>query len=230
MQKDQWHLTENDFFRGLPDEKEEFLSLSKKMYVTKNEFIFYEGDPGDACYYLEAGVIKIFRSTGIGKEPILMVRKAGEMFGLAEVIEGRERKATAQAMLPCLLHKISKSEFEKLASRHYKIAKRLISVLGRRLRYLCEQVENLMVCDVRKRVLKVLYYIGYQYIIDSKSLDKPITFPLGFTQEHFAAMIGSTQQTISETFKELKLKGLIEISNKEITFLKPTEILRRIEE
>lgn len=230
MQKAQWHLRENDFFRGLPDEKKEFISLSKQIYVTKNEFIFHEGDEGNSCYYLEAGAVKILRHSGVGKEPILMIRKPGEMFGLAEVIEGRERKASAQAIMPCLLRKIAKSDFEALVSRSYPVAKQIFSVLGKRLRYLCEQVENLMVCDVTTRVLKVLYYIGYQQIIESKSLNKPITFPMKFTQEHFAAMIGSTQQTISETFKNLKLEGLIQISNKEVTFLKPAEILSRIEE
>lgn len=224
-------MSENDFFRDLPNEKKEFISLSKKLYVTKDEFIFFEGEKGDVCYYLKAGVVKIFRTTGIGKEPILMVRKSGEMFGLAEVVmEGRERKATAQAMSPCLLHKITKGDFEAWVSHNYPVAKRILGVMGRRLRYLCEQVENLMVCDVTTRVLKVLYYIGYQHILDSKSLNEPITFPLGFTQEHFAAMIGSTQQTISETFKNLKLEGLIQISNKEVTFLKLAEIMTRIEE
>jgi CRP/FNR family transcriptional regulator len=230
MQKAQWHLSENDFFKDLPNEKKEFISLSKKLYVTKDEFIFYEADQGNACFYLEAGAVKILRTTGMGKEPILMVRKSGDMFGLAEVIEGRVRKATAQAILPCLLHRITKGDFEVWISRNYSVAKRILGVMGKRLRYLCEQVENLMVCDVTTRVLKVLYYIGYQHILVSKSLNEPITFPLGYTQEHLAAMIGSTQQTISETFKNLKLEGLIRISNKEVTFLKPAEILSRIEE
>ncbi len=230
MQKAQWHLSENDFFKYLPNEKKEFISLSRKLYVTKDEFIFYEGEQGNACYYLEVGVVKIFRTTGMGKEPILMVRKSGEMFGLAEIIEGRERKATAQAILPCLLYKINKGDFEVWVSHNYPVAKQILSVMGKRLRYLCEQVENLMVCDVTTRVLKVLFYIGYQHFLDSKFLNEPITFPLGFTQEQFAAMIGSTQQTISETFKNLKLEGLIQISNKEVTFLKPAEIMSRIEE
>lgn len=230
MQKAQWHLSENDFFKDLHNEKKGFISLSKKLYVAKDEFIFFEGDQGNACYYLEAGAVKIFRTTGIGKEPILMIRKPGELFGLAEVMEGRERKASAQAMLPCLMHKITKGDFEVWVSRSYPVAKRILCVMGRRLRYLCEQVENLMVCDVTTRALKVLYYIGYQHILDSKSLKAPITFSMEFTQEQLAAMIGSTQQTISETFKSLQLEGLIQISNKEVTFFKPAEIMSRIKE
>jgi len=165
----QWHLSGKDFFIDLLEEKKKFIFLSKKLSLKRNEFIFFEGDPGDACYYLESGDVKIFRTTASGKESILMVRKPGEIFGVAEVVEGHERKATAKAISSCLMYKITKDDFEIFVSQNYPVAKHIINVLGRRLRYLCEQVESLMVCDVSTRLLKVLVYIGYHKFIDSKA-------------------------------------------------------------
>jgi len=43
-------------------------------------------------------------------------------------------------------------------------------------------------------------------------------------------MIGSTQQTVSKAFKNLQLEGLIQISRKEVTLLKPADIMARIDE
>ncbi|MDF1593124.1 MAG: Crp/Fnr family transcriptional regulator [Desulfobacterales bacterium] len=225
-----WHLYEKDFFWDLPVEKEKFLSLSTKRSLKKNEFVFFEEDPGESCFYLEKGTVKIFRVTALGKEPIFFVRKAGEMFGLAEVIDAKERKCNAQALTPSVLYEINKENFEFLLSRYHSLSRKVIKVLDRRLRYLGEQIENLMVCDVATRMLKLLFYLCCNSLIDraSLTLNKPIKVPINLTQEQMASLTGSCQQTVSETLKELQQSGLIQISKKEITLLNPLQIIDKI--
>lgn len=223
-----WHLVEKDFFRDLPLEKKEFLSRSVKRLLKKNELIFSEDEPANACYYLTEGSVKISRITLWGKEPIIFVRKAGELFGLAEVIGGEKRKCNAQTISSSICHEIKRADFEELLSRHYLLARRVIEVLGRRLRYLAEQVENLMVDDVATRLLKLFVYLSYPKLNDMDSSDNPIIVPIGLTQEQIAACTGSCQQTISETLKLLQEEGLIRVSKKQITLLKPSEIMDRI--
>ncbi len=223
-----WHLHENDFFRNLATEKEEFISLATRKSLKKNDFIFYEGDPGKSCFYLESGSVKIFRVTTLGKEPMFFVRKGGDMFGLAEVIDAKERKCNAQALTPCILYEINKENFELLLSRFHSISRQVIKVMGRRLRYLGEQIENLMVCDVTTRMLKLLFYLCCNSLLDRASLSQPTKVPINLTQEQMASLTGSCQQTISESLKELQQNGLIQISKKEITLLNPLQIIDRI--
>lgn len=128
------------------------MSLSTRRSLKKNEFVFNAEDPGTSCFYLETGTVKIFRVTALGKEPIFFVRKSGEMFGLAEVIVAKERKCNVQALTPCVLYEINKEKFEFLISKYHSLSRKVIMVLGRRLRYLGEQIENLMVCDVTTRM------------------------------------------------------------------------------
>lgn len=223
-----WHLRENDFFWDLPAEKEEFISLATRKSLKKNDFIFYEEDPGKSCFYLETGAVKIFRVTTLGKEPIFFVRKAGEMFGLAEVIDAKERKCNAQTLTSCVLYEINRENFEFLLSRYHSLSRKVIKVLGRRLRYLGEQIENLMVCDVTTRMLKLLFYMCCNSLLDRASLTRPIKVPINLTQEQMASLTGSCQQTVSESLKELQQIGLIQISRKEITLLNPRQIINRI--
>jgi len=223
-----WHLYEKDFFWDLPVEKEKFLSLATKRSLKKNAFVFYEEDPGESCFYLERGSVKIFRVTALGKEPIFFVRKAGEMFGLAEVIDAKERKCNAQALAASVLYEINKENFEFLLSRHPLFARKVMTVLGRRLRYLGEQIESLMVCDVTTRMMKLLFNLCCNGLLDKASLTQPIKVPVNLTQEQMASLTGSCQQTVSETLKELQQNGLIQISKKEITLLNPLEILNKI--
>jgi CRP-like cAMP-binding protein len=223
-----WHLQENDFFESLPQEREAFLSAATRKALPKNKFVFLENDSGDSCYYLERGTIKIFRVSEMGKEPIFFVRKSGEMFGLAEVIDGMRRKANAQTITPCVLYELGKAEFEELLSKNYALARKIIQTLGRRLRFLGEQVENLMVCDVRTRLLKLLFYMCCQHHAAKESWSGPLKIPLDLTQEQIASLTGSCQQTVSETLKRLQQEKAILISRKEITILNPLELLEKI--
>ncbi|RJR46879.1 MAG: Crp/Fnr family transcriptional regulator [Desulfobacteraceae bacterium] len=224
------HLKEEDLFWGFPAEKQFFKSLSVRRSIRKGEFVFYEDDPGNSCFYLEEGIIKIFQITLTGKEPILMIRKTGEIFGLAEAFGKFPRRANAQAIRPCVLYEIDMESFDEFLSRHYPITSRIMSILGRRLRYLCEQVGNLMVCDVTTRLLRHLIYSCYPRLLSSDSWEHPITFSLDLTQEQIASMTGSCQQTVSETFKKLQEQGLIFVEGKEITLVNPLQIIQIAEQ
>lgn len=225
---DLWHLSEQDFFADLPAEKNDFLSLAVRREIKRNEHIFLEGDPGDHCYYLEKGSVKILRATMVGKEPIFWVRKPGDFFGLAEVIDGKERVCTAQALTRSVVYEIHRTDFETLLARHHAVARKVIAVLGRRLRYLCEQIENLMSCDVTSRLSRLLIYLSFNHLMFNDKSHAPVSFPLELTQEDIAAMTGSCQQTVSETLKKLQQEGLIRVSRKEITIVKPSEMLKRL--
>ncbi len=223
-----WHLNKGDFFWELAAEKEEFVALSVKRNIRKNQSIFLEEDPGDSAFYLENGEVKIFRISSCGKESIVFIRHPGEMFGLAEAICNKNRACNAETMTHCTLYEIKRRELELLLSRHFSLAKRVMEIMGKRLRYLGEQVENLMVCDVTTRLLKLLIYLSYSSTLDSGLLNDPITVPTHLTQEKIAEMIGSCQQTVSETLKQLEQDGIINISRKKITLLKPAEIMARL--
>lgn len=223
-----WHLSEGDFFEGLPEQKQEFVSLARKRTIQKNAFVFSVGEPGGSVFYLDSGYVKIFRSSPLGKEPIVFIRRPGELFGLAEVMSGGERKCHAHALALSQVYEIGKQDFELVLSRHYLLAKRVIGVLGRRLRFLGEQIENLMASDVTTRVLKLLIYLCYQGLLDSSSWNKPIKVPLKLTQEEIASMTGSCQQTVSEVLKSLKEEGLILVSKREIVLVKPLEAIGRV--
>ena len=215
-----WHFIEKDFFQDLPREKEAFLSLAVHRSYGKNQYIFRAGSAGDSAFYLAEGKIRIFRDSAQGKEAIVFIRQAGEVFGLAEIMGRYERVNSAQAMTPCRLYEIRKKDFEMLLRRHFSLAQRVIEVLGKRVRYLGEQLESLIVCDVPTRLLRLLACLCCPGMPDPRMPDKPVSLPIKPTQEQIAAMIGSTQQTVSETLKKMKEEGLIEISGKGFGFLR----------
>jgi CRP/FNR family transcriptional regulator, cyclic AMP receptor protein len=224
----QWHLGAEDFFRDLPTEKSEFLARAVRRSLKKSAPIFTENDPASSCFYLEAGVVKISRLAIQGKEPIIFLRRAGEVFGLAEIIDGNQRICNAEAISATILYEIRRRDFEDLLARHYPLARRVIQVLGRRGRYLAAQIENLMVCDVATRLLKLFLYLSYPLLVEANSGGEPIAVPVNLTQEQLAACTGSCQQTVSETLKLLQEEGLIRVSQKQVFIIRPLDIMDRI--
>lgn len=224
-----WHWRERDFFEGLPREKAAFLAKARRRELRKGEFVFHVGDKGASCYYLEQGTSRIFRTTAEGKEPMVFLRKAGEMFGLAEVMTGAPRKANAQAISQAVIHEIHGPDFEALLAAHYPLARRIIKVLGSRLRFLGEQIEALMVSDVSTRILKTLLQQAYPLLDDEAAWHRPVTLPVTLTQEQIASMTGSCQPTVSETLRQLQEAGLIEVRRRAIVILRPEEALATIE-
>ncbi len=81
---------------------------------------------------------------------------------------------------------------------------------------------------VATRLLKLFIYLSYPKLIGPDTLNEPVVVPIHLTQEQLAACTGSCQQTISETLKSLQESGLIRVSKKQITILKPLEIINQI--
>ncbi len=223
--KNTWHLSEQGFFSDVSETTQSaFFAVAKRTVLKKNQFIFHEGDPSEHCYYLQKGAIRIFHFTELGKEPIIFIRNAGELFGLAEIIDSKPRKCNAQAITSLELYTVSKRDFEKLLENHYPLSRKVISVLGRRLRYLGEQMENLMICDVHTRVLKLMLYLIH-HKLEEADPEQPITVPLNLSQSQIASMTGSCQQTISTIFKQLSESDLIKLEKRNLTIMNPAKVM-----
>jgi len=225
----QWHMEIQDFFHGLPEVHERFLDLSTRKEYPKNEIIFFEEDTSPSCYYLEKGIVKIFKISLSGKEPIFFMRHQGEMFGLAEVVDSKTRKCNAQTLTDCILHVLPKSRFEELVQTSPPFALKVISVLGTRLRYLGEQIESLMVCSVSTRLAKLLVYLVFNQLNEPESWKQSVEIEKKLTQEQMAAMTGSCQQTISETLKAFQEEGLIQVNRRRIILCNPLALLSKAE-
>lgn len=223
-----WHLIKGGFFDGLEREFQAFRECATRRPVKKHEIVFFENDFCTSSFYLDEGSVKIFRVSLHGKEPTFFIRSPGEMFGLAEVVGGERRKCSAQALGSCVLLEIGREEFLRLMLDHPRLARRVIEVLGRRIRYLSGQLENLMTCGVPTRLLKLLLCLCHDEIAQAKG--GPVDVPVRLTQEQIASMTGSCQQTISETLAAYEKRGFIRVARRRITLLDPGAIVQALDE
>lgn len=220
-----WYLRGSDVFAGLGKEKELFLRKAGKLRLKKHDMIFFEGDPGNCCYYLASGLVRIFSVHGSGKEPVFFLRHSGELFGISEVLEGYPRNANAQAMADVELYKVGKEDFDALLRENYVLARRIITLLGCRVRHLGDTIYNLVAGSVENRLGKLLVALAYGLMDKSRNWTGPVTLPMRISQEQLAQLAGSTQPTISELLKKFQRQGLISVDKRLITLLEPEALL-----
>lgn len=99
-----------DCFEGIEEQREAFLAKAQRRQYQKNDIVFVEGDAGDACFYVSSGLVRIFSMNDAGKESIFFLRRAGELFGVSEVLNGYPRKANAQAITPAEIYSMRRAQ------------------------------------------------------------------------------------------------------------------------
>src|ERR1700730_17607449 len=106
--------------------------------------IFATGSPERTMIAVLQGSVKIVSLSPTGKEVVLNVIHAGEVFGEISVIDGEERSAGAAAMTDCELLIIDRRDVLPMFERHLEISMMLMQILCRRLRRTGEQVEDVL--------------------------------------------------------------------------------------
>ncbi len=225
-----WYLQDLNFFAGLEEQRQRFLRRAVRRPLPKNEIVFFEGDRGDSCFYVASGLVRIFSITDSGKESIFFLRRPGEMFGLSEVLNAFPRRANAQTMMPTELYTMQSEEFDRLLAEDYMMARRVITMLGSRVRYLGSRLSTLATGSVMNRLIKLLISLVYDLLPDAGAWDRPVAVPIRISQEQLASMTGSTQPTVSDLLQKLHRSGLISIAHRQITICSPMQLLARAED
>ena len=223
-----WFLRREPFFADLPELEALFTSRARRLTFRKGDIVFFEGEAGDCCYFLQSGLVQIFGTTGSGKETVFFLRTEGEIFGLSEVLASSTRTANAQALTPCVIYALAHEPFEELLSANYPLARRVITILGRRLRYMgnCLRGQS---GGVLHRLCRLLIALAYDTLENAEAWSSPCSLPYTLSQERMAAMIGSTQPSVSAALRLLRDEGLVSLCGRRIRLEDPLRLLLHLE-
>ena len=194
-------------FLDLDDDELEAVeaSCTPRKYP-KNSMVILEEEFGDIIFIIVSGTVKITRVNDEGKEVILALLGAGEIFGEMAILDGEARSANALAQEDCELLAIQKSEFLNLLRRNFKISFALMRELAKRLRKSDQQIEALSLSDAEHRIgVSVLNLAEDMGVIrkGQVTIDK-----LPFQQD-IANMSGTSRETVSRVLKLFEDRHMI---------------------
>jgi CRP-like cAMP-binding protein len=102
--------------------------------LATDEVLFLAGDPGDGCYRVEQGLLKVSMISHTGAERILAIIGPGAIVGELSTIDGLPRSASVAAVRDSELSFISRTAFQAFAEAHADVYKHLVALLAARLR------------------------------------------------------------------------------------------------
>lgn len=208
-------------FRYLADEQ---LAEVAKAVLERNyqrgRFIFMEGEPGEAIFFVKTGRVKISKQTSDGREHILHFVHPGEIF--AEVVLfGDEHHpttypATAEVVEDCCVGMIRNHDMERIIKASPDLAMGMLKILAARLRLAQRQINDLALMDVPRRMASMLLYlIAEQGIITPEGF----RIEMSLTNQDLANMIGTSRETANRVLNDFRRQGIILVDKQQIVVL-----------
>jgi CRP/FNR family transcriptional regulator, cyclic AMP receptor protein len=184
-----------------PDELAAVASVASTRSVAKDTVIFHGGDAADAVYVIASGKVKVVTTSTDGKEFILTVLGAGQVFGEMALVEEAPRSASVITLTAVELLAIKREDFHHLLNTSPGISRSLLAILSRRLRRANSKMESLAYMDVAGRLARYLLDLARDH---GQKMGKGWIVVRRPTHSDIAHSIGTSRETVSRLINEFE--------------------------
>lgn len=193
---------------GLPENlSTDLFASAKPVKLAADGVLFIAGDPGDGCYRIEEGLLKVTMVSRSGTERILSFLGPGAIFGELSIIDGRPRSASVVAVRNATLSFLSRAAFEAFARKHPEVYKSLVTLLASRLRETDLVVAAGSFLPLRGRVARTLLELAQHFGQDVGAGRIVIRQKIG--QSDLAAMAGIARENVSRILNDWKRRKVV---------------------
>jgi len=175
--------------------------VAQQRTVAKDTTILHAGDPAEAVFVVANGRVKIVTTSSDGKEFILTVLGAGQVFGEMALLESAPRSASVITVTTVGLLVINHQDFQHLLDSEPRIARRLLAILSRRLRRANAKMESLAYMDVAGRLARYLLDLARDH---GQRLGNGWVVVRRPTHADIAHSIGTSRETVSRLINEFE--------------------------
>lgn len=193
---------------GLPGEyASDLLASASSVALPQGEVLFQRGAPGDGCYWLQRGVLKVSVASQDGEERTLAILGPGAIVGELAMIDALPRSATIEAITDCDLTFVSSTAFKACLQDHPELYGHLVLTLVARLRQADEEAAATSFLTVKARIarafLQFAKHLGQE--IDQGRIE--LVHPIH--QTDLASMAGVARESVSRTMSDWKRRDVV---------------------
>jgi CRP-like cAMP-binding protein len=176
-------------------------AVAQMRSAPKDQVIFHAGDPADAVFVVANGKVKVVTTSTDGKEFILTVLGAGQVFGEMALIELAPRSASVITVTSVDMVMIKRDDFHHLLNTSPAISRKLLVILSRRLRRANSKMESLAYMDVAGRLARYLLDLAKDH---GQRMGKGWIVVRRPTHSDIAHSIGTSRETVSRLINEFE--------------------------
>lgn len=186
----------------------EINKIAVEKEYKKNTVIFYEGDEGDAIYFVKKGKVKISKISQQGKEHIIRIMEDGDIFAESLLFIGGKYPATAEAIEDSKIIVLKNKDVENLILNNNEVALGIIKLMAKRLQNVAVIIENLALKDSLGRTVSILLTFAREKGIQGKD---GIAIELNLSRQDLANMVGTSRENMTRILSQLDKEGVIKL-------------------
>jgi CRP/FNR family transcriptional regulator, cyclic AMP receptor protein len=192
--------------------------------LARGHVVFREGDAGDRLFVILDGKVKISRAAPDGRENLLAVLGAAEMFGELSLFDPGPRTASATTLTTSTLASLDHDDLRPLLIERPGVAVQLLKALAQRLRRTNVAMADLVFTDVPGRVAKALLDLAAKFGVPE---DDNTRVRHDLTQEELAQLVGASRETVNKALSEFAHRGWLQIDGRSVLLIEPDRLAKR---
>ena len=193
---------------------------SRALKIARHANVYTCGDRDEMVYFIEGGQIKLLMLSSEGKECLLAIHSAGDVFGELCLSGLGSRLETATAMKATILKQIPCSQFFARLSRD-SLFEGFVRYLAVRIADQQQAIANLVTVDSEQRLGQTLLQLARTI---GKKDPRSIRIELRISHEELSEMVGTTRPRISLFMQRFRNLGLIETNRDRFLIIKENKL------
>ena len=209
-------------FAGLSaDDLDEILHEARSSRYPKDSSVFEQGADALAFFVLLHGHLRVEKSTPQGQQVVVRYVSAGELFGVAQMMELKHYPATATAAVDSLALSWPSSSWARLIGKFPSLAAGAIQTVGNRLQDTQARVMEMSSEQVERRVAHALLRLAKQA---GRKVEQGVEIDFPISRQDVAEMTGTTLHTVSRILSAWEQQGLVEGGRQRIVLRDPHKL------
>lgn len=189
----------------------------------RGDVIYREGEPAGELFIVHQGLVKLTVHDPSRRRGLIGIAGPKHVFGEPGILDHGPRAMDAQAMEDCELFGMAADVFWSTVERHPAFARRMIELLGERLRRSDRATQDLIFFDASARLARKLLDLAEDY---GEAHGDGIEIAVRMTQGELAQMLGMSRPNVNRLLSEFERRGWVDWNEGRPILLRPDLIVR----
>ncbi len=175
------------------------------LNIQKKTIIYRANQQASGFYYVQEGLIGLYRMTETGKENLLRVYGRGDYFGYRSLFSQQRYHLTTRSLLPSQLQHIHLKSIDELQHHAPILLNHLMSSVCQELGEAENRLADIAAHSAPVRIIDAIIHLFQQFDY----------YP--WTSREIAEFSGTETQTVIRVCKQLKQRELLDPNSRKIT-------------
>jgi len=188
-------------------------SFENIKYATaypKGAVLFVEGQAPRGIFVLCKGQVKMSICATDGKTLIVKIAEPGEVLGLSATVSGKPYELTAETIDPCQVNFVKRDDLLRFLKEHPEACFKVAEQLSQKYNTACHELRTLgLSYSAGEKLAKLLLEWSST---NGETAEPEPRLMLAFTHDEIAQMIGTSRETVTRLFGELKKRQIVQVN------------------